>query len=70
MSGQVKSHTSEWPDFHGAIVIPSGHLLSLLKRPDGSSVEGTLAEANDLCTMLLTAAWREWRPALLTQLRV
>ena len=50
-------------------ITPSGRLPSLLKRPEGSSMEGILAEAKDICTMLLTAAWRKWRPALFTQLR-
>ena len=68
MSGHVTSHTSERPNLHGAMVIPSGRLPSLLKRPEGSSVDGILAAAKDLCTMLLMAAWREWRPALLTLL--
>ena len=47
----------------------SGCFLSLLKGPEGSSMEGILAEAKDICTMLLTAAWRKWWPALFTQLR-
>ncbi len=40
VSGQVASHTSRQPDFHGASVTPSGLLPSDLERPDGSSLEG------------------------------
>ncbi len=35
LSGQVASHTSKWPDFHGPRVTPSD-----LVNPDGSSMEG------------------------------
>ena len=42
VSTQVNSQTRHWPDFHGAIEQPSGHLPSDLHRPVGSRVDGTL----------------------------
>jgi len=39
VSGQVASHTSRHPDFHGATVVPSGLFLSDLVRPIGFSLE-------------------------------
>ena len=56
MSTQVKSKKRHWPDFHGAIQQPSGHLPSDLHRPVGSSVDGTVTTASDLCIMALIAA--------------
>ena len=41
VSGKVASQTSKQPDFHGASVTPSGLFPSDLKRPVGSSLEGT-----------------------------
>ena len=45
VSAQVKSQTRHWPDFHGAMEQPSGHLPSDLHRPMGSSVDGILIAA-------------------------
>ena len=59
MSQQVASHIKVRPTFHGAMVIPSGRLLSDLLSPDGSSEEGILADDKDLSMMLLMAACRK-----------
>ena len=58
VSTQVKSQTRHWPDFHGAIEQPSGHLPSDLHRPMASRVDGTLKLqlGHDLCMMALIAA--------------
>ena len=56
MSQQVASHIKVRPAFHGAMVIPSGHLPSDLLSPDGSSEEGIFVDDKDLCLMLLMAA--------------
>ena len=66
-AGNVPSEHA--PDFHGAIVTPSGRLLSNLLRPVGSNVEGIWADDKALLTMSLIAAWRDWRSALFMQLR-
>ena len=55
----VKSHIRQWPDFHRAMEQPSGRLPSDLHRPMGSSVDGTLTAASDLCMMALIAAWHD-----------
>ena len=59
VSTQVKSQTRHWPDFHGAIEQLSGRLPSDLHRSVGSSVDGTLTAASDLCMMALIAVCLE-----------
>ena len=68
LSTQVMSQTRHWPDFHMTMEQPSDRLPSDLHRLVGWRVDGTLTAASDLCTMALTAACREKRPWLLTQL--
>ena len=53
VSTQVKSQTRHWPDFHGVMEQPSGHLPSDVHRLMGSRVDGA---ASDLCMMALIAA--------------
>ena len=48
VSGQVASHASKQPDFHGVRVAPSGLLPSDLISPDGSSLEGMWADVKAL----------------------
>ena len=59
VSTQVKSQTRHWPDVHGAMEQLSDRLPSDLYRPMGSSVDGTLIAARDLCMMALIAACLE-----------
>ena len=69
MSGQVASQTRGRPELHGVRDIPSGLLPSDLKSPSGSRRDGTPAAERVRWMMLLTAAWRKWRPSLDLQLR-
>jgi len=61
VSGQVKSQTRQRPDAHGAMVNPSGLLLSLLSSvllrtiPVGSNLDGISADANERLMRSLTA---------------
>ena len=69
VSGQVKSQTRQRPDAHGAMVNPSGLLLSVLSSvllrtiPVGSNLDGISANANERLMRSLTAEWRKCRPA-------
>ena len=48
MSGHVTSQTSGRPDFHGAIMTPSGHLPSERDRSAGSKIDGIRATIKDI----------------------
>ena len=59
---QVAFHTKNFPWEHGTMVTPSRQ-LSVLYRPDGSSLLGTLAEAKEWW-MVLFSIWWFWCSAL------
>ena len=58
------------PLSHGTKLMPSGLFSSECEIPTGSSREGTLADDNARCTMLLSALCWKWWPSLLWQLRL
>ena len=69
VSGHVKNQTRQRPDAHGAMINPSGLLLSVLSPvllrtiPVGSNLDGISADANERLMRSLTAERRKYRPA-------
>ena len=69
VSGHVASHIRPRPPIHGTMVASSAHLPSDHETPVVSRSAEIFTVANDPLIRPLMAAWREWCPRLLWQLR-
>ena len=69
VSTQVASHTKNLPFDQGTMVTPSGQLPSALYKPDGSSLLGMFADANERWMTLFRIWWCEALPWLDLQLK-